>query len=164
MIHFGDQIRKHCVSLLRFALQVFKYAKLSLGGHHIHMHRSFLTKPPAPAHALVILLIGMTREKCLMIAVLPVHSETGYFWLRNQHAEFFIREADQSFLFLVVRVFSGNLDSIRNQLFEQVALIIQMTPNKRRLSGIFDQFSNLFAPLLYRPASFFALFFQSNSR
>lgn len=147
MVHLGNEIRKHLFGLLPFAVQVFHDAPFAFGEHDVHGDRSLLAEPPAAADGLVILLEAVGGEVGDVIAVLEVEPPRPDLGLGDQDTGATFGKVDQAALFHLVAVGARDLDRVRDQLLEQIALLVQVTPDQGRPAGGGDHGGDLFAAL-----------------
>src|SRR5262245_55791571 len=89
-----------------------------------------LSESPAPSDPLVILLIGMRGEERDMRASLEVETPGAYLRFRHEYRDRALGEPEKPLFLEVVRISPRYLDCIGNQVFQQIALGIQVAPNE----------------------------------
>jgi len=154
---------EHSVSRRRFGLEVFQDAPVPLGRDHIDMDGMLLPVPPATPHALIVLLERMSRELRDVGALLKVQTPPADALLCHQHPYLAVRKGEQALLFLVVGMTACHLNSVRDELFQQIALVVQIAPNQRWLAGV-NKLSHFLAAFHDRPPPFLPLLFEPDSR
>lgn len=142
------------------ALQVLHDPPLALGEDYVNGDRILLAEAPAAADRLVVLLKAVGRKIGNVVAVLKVQAPGADLGLGDQHPGATFREVDQPAFLDVVTIGSRHLDRIGDQLLEEVALLVQVTPNQRRLAGASHHGGNLLASLPHGALLLCALFAQ----
>ena len=152
------------VGLRGLALQIGQHAALALGGHDVYLHRTLAAEAPAAPDALVVLLKAVRGEQGDMAAVLPVHAPRANLRLGDEDAGLAVGESQHAVFLDLVGVVAAHLHGVRQQLLKQVALVVQVAPDQRRLTGVGNQCRDALAALLQRAAALLALLFQVSGR
>jgi hypothetical protein len=104
VIHLGDEVGEHAFSLLALALQVLHDPSFAFSENDVNGYRVLLTKPPAAADGLVVLLETMGRKVGDVAALLEVQTPCSDLGLGDQHAGAPLCKINQSAFFLVVTI------------------------------------------------------------
>src|SRR3990167_11317961 len=135
IIHVRDEFRKHLVRRRSFPLKILEDAMLAFRGNNLDPNGARLSKPPASAYFLVILLVGMGWEERHSSAMLPVEAESTDPRLRDEHANLARRKGEKNLFLAFVGVRPTDLNGTTDDPLQKIALFIQMTPSNGAVNG-----------------------------
>src|SRR5699024_3800985 len=100
-----------------FALDVLDNRAFGFRGHNVDLNRSGLAEPPTTTDGLILLFVRVREAyKCHARASLPVDAIPGDGWFRYEDPYRPFGKIENGLLFMLGRVRSPNLNSIRNSL------------------------------------------------